>query len=111
MTVSILSKVLLLASLISSITASRAGNSAGAWNSISDLQPLLSSAAEIFYPGSVGYTNATTRWSADTKPGLDVIVKVATEEDVQATVGSRSPFMLSHLSFRASNFRSQNFNY
>ncbi|KAL9036477.1 MAG: hypothetical protein Q9214_006114, partial [Letrouitia sp. 1 TL-2023] len=51
-----------------------------------DLKPLLSSAAKIYYPGSVGFTNATTRWSADTKPGLDVIVKVASEKDVQATI-------------------------
>ena len=83
MAVSYLSRAIFLASIVSSIAASLAGNLT------TGLRPLLSSAAEIYYPGSVGYTNATTRWSADTKPGLDVIVKVASEEDVQATV---SPF-------------------
>lgn len=74
--------VISLGSLLSSSIASRAGNITN------DLQPLLSSAAEIYYPGSVGYINVTTRWSAAIKPGLDVIIKVASEEDVQATVSS-----------------------
>lgn len=69
-----------LASLISGIAASPVGTLAN------DLKPLLSSAAEIYYTGSVGYVNATTRWSAETKPGLDAIVKIASEKDVQATV-------------------------
>lgn len=112
MTFSIISKVLFLASFLSSITASpardytryhnEARNSTGALNGTNDLQPLLSSAAEIYYPGSVGYINATTRWSADTKPGLDVIVKVATEEDVQATVSSFFFFSSSFIPTRIS---------
>ena len=88
MMVPILLTVLSLASLIGSGAASSAKSSPRVGKSFKDLQPLLSSAAEIYRPGSEGYINVTTRWSADTKPGLDVIVKVASEEDVQATVSS-----------------------
>ena len=49
-----------------------------------DLQ--LSPNAQVYLPGSEGFTNATTRWSEASKPGFDVIVKPATEEDVQQTV-------------------------
>jgi hypothetical protein len=80
MMVSYLLAVTSLAGLISSSIAFQAGDSSH------DLQPSLSSAAEIYYPGSEGYIDAATRFSADIKPDLDVIVKVASEEDVQATV-------------------------
>lgn len=53
-----------------------------------DLRPLLSQNAAIWYPGSEGFSNATNRWSADTSPGIDVVVSVAAEKDVQATVSS-----------------------
>lgn len=53
-----------------------------------DLKPLLSPNAAIWYPGSEGYTNATNRWSSDTNPGFDVVVAVAAEKDVQATVSA-----------------------
>jgi hypothetical protein len=46
----------------------------------------LSALAEIYYPGSEEFTNATTRWGAGQTPHYDMIVKVATEEDVQETV-------------------------
>ena len=93
-----------LTGLISSSAASSAGSSPRVGNSFNDLQPLLSSAAEIYRPGSEGYINVTTRWSADTKPGLDVIVKVASEEDVQATVSSlRRPMLFEPLSRVPSN--------
>lgn len=105
MAVSYLLRAMFLASLISSIAASLAGKLAN------DLQPLLSSAAEIYYPGSVGYTNATTRWSADIKPGLDVIVKVASEEDVQTTVSPHlHPCSLS-LPISNSAFEAEAFNH
>ena len=55
-----------------------------------DLKPLLSPNAAIWYPGSTGYANATNRWSADTNPGLDVVVMVKAEKDVQATVSSNA---------------------
>jgi len=51
-----------------------------------DLQPLLSDAAEVYFPGSEGFANATYRWSAAVRPHFDVIVKVKTEEDVRQTV-------------------------
>ena len=88
MIVTILLTIVTLASLINSGAASQVGSSTNAAKKFNDLQPLLSSAAKIYYPGSEGYTNVTTRWSADTTPGLDVIVKVASEVDVQATVSS-----------------------
>ncbi|APA15090.1 hypothetical protein sscle_14g098600 [Sclerotinia sclerotiorum 1980 UF-70] len=80
MDISTLSKSILSVALTSNITTSIATNFTY------DLQPLLSSSAEIYYPGSEGYINATTRWDAYTKPGLDVVVKVACEEDVQETI-------------------------
>lgn len=46
----------------------------------------LSKGAEVFLPGSSGYTNATTRWSAAVRPDLDAVVKVRTEEDIQKVV-------------------------
>lgn len=46
----------------------------------------LSKAAEVFYPGSEGFVNATLRWGAAQTPQYDMIVKVATEADVQKTV-------------------------
>lgn len=50
------------------------------------LGPLLSSNAEIYLPGSEGYANGTIRWSSLDQPDIAVVVKVATEGDVQQTV-------------------------
>ena len=69
-----------------------------------DLKPLLSPNAAIWYPGSEGYATATNRWSADTNPGLDVVVKVAGEKDVQATVSSIIPLTPSRLSVLIPDF-------
>lgn len=52
------------------------------------LQPILSADAQIYLPGSDGYNNATTRWASAVKPGIDVVVKVASEVDVQQTASS-----------------------
>lgn len=93
----ILLTVTALAILISSSMVSRAGSSTKTDNSFNDLRKLLSSAAEIYRPGSEGYINVTTRWSADAKPGLDVVVKVASEEDVQTTVSSLLSLILSEI--------------
>lgn len=109
MIVPFLLTVLSLTGLISSSAASSAGNSPRVDNSFNDLQPLLSSAAKIYRPGTEGYINVTARWSADTKPGLDVIVKVASEEDVKATVSSLSRPMLSEPSSRVPTLGVQNF--
>ncbi|KAF1960484.1 FAD-binding domain-containing protein [Byssothecium circinans] len=48
--------------------------------------PTLSQDAQIYFPGSEGFANATLRWSAAIKPGFDAIVRVATEEDIQHTI-------------------------
>lgn len=71
---------LLLAAFLATLVSAVIGNLT------SDLSPKLSEGAEIYYPGSTAYKTATTRWSASIKPGLDAIVKVASEEDIQATV-------------------------
>jgi len=46
----------------------------------------LSQLAEVYLPGSEEFANATVRWGAGQTPHYDMIVKVATEEDVQETV-------------------------
>ncbi|KAF2471875.1 FAD-binding domain-containing protein [Lindgomyces ingoldianus] len=51
-----------------------------------DLGPLLSQEAQIYLPGSEGFSNATTRWSAAARPDFKAIVKVKTEADVQHTI-------------------------
>lgn len=56
--------------------------------SLDDLKPLLSDQASIYLPGSSEYAEATLRWDASTQPGLDAVVNVATESDVQRTVRS-----------------------
>lgn len=50
--------------------------------------------AEVYYPGSEQFINASARWSAAQIPQYDMIVKVATEEDVQKTVRSTSLLQL-----------------
>lgn len=46
----------------------------------------LSSTAKIYFPGSSGFTNATTRWSALEEPKVNVVVVPGTENDVAETV-------------------------
>jgi hypothetical protein len=46
----------------------------------------LSELAEVYLPGSEEFANATVRWGAGQTPHYDMIVKVATEEDVQEAV-------------------------
>lgn len=72
-------KALLAASVISTVAALPA-------ESTDALKLKLSPSAAIYFPGSDGYKTATTRWSGETQPGLDLVVKVASEADVQATV-------------------------
>jgi len=48
----------------------------------------LSHKAEVYYPGSEKFINASTRWSAVITPSFYAIVRVASEEDVQETVRS-----------------------
>lgn len=49
------------------------------------LGPLLSKDATVFLPGTTGFANGTETLAAK-KPQLDLLVKVATAEDVQTTV-------------------------
>lgn len=49
------------------------------------LGPLLSPGAEIVFPGSTDFLTLTSTVDAK-KPQMDVVVKVATEQDVQRTV-------------------------
>lgn len=52
---------------------------------LSSLRSMLSGDAEIYFPGSEGFTNGTLTLAAK-KPQLDALVRVATEEDVRNTV-------------------------
>ena len=51
-----------------------------------NLEPHLSQSARLFLPGSEGFINATTRWSAAARPDFKAIVEVKTEGDVQHVV-------------------------
>ena len=53
---------------------------------LDDFASSLSELAEVYYPGSEEFANATIRWGAGQTPHYDMIVKVATEEDVQEAV-------------------------
>ncbi|KAF1850365.1 FAD-binding domain-containing protein [Cucurbitaria berberidis CBS 394.84] len=46
----------------------------------------LDSKAVVYYPGSEQFIQASARWSASQTPHYEMIVKVATEEDVQKTI-------------------------
>jgi hypothetical protein len=51
------------------------------------LGPLLSAEATIAFPGSAGFLAATDRDNEQNPPTYAVVVEVATESDVQETVG------------------------
>jgi hypothetical protein len=52
----------------------------------STLGPHLSSKAQIHLPGSAGFNTSTDRWNSYITPTFAVVVEVATEADVQATI-------------------------
>jgi hypothetical protein len=52
----------------------------------STLGPQLSASAQIYLPGSAGFNTSTERWNSHITPTFAVVVKVATEADVQATI-------------------------
>jgi hypothetical protein len=52
------------------------------------LPSCLSAGAEVYYPRSEEFANSTLRWSAGQTPQYDIVVKVATEKDVQETVNA-----------------------
>lgn len=56
------------------------------------LSSKVSQGARVYLPDSVGYANATTRWSAAEHPDFAVVVAPATSEDVAATVRPYYPF-------------------
>jgi hypothetical protein len=45
----------------------------------------LSRSAMLYFPGSSGFMNATTRWSALAEPKVNVVVVPGTETDVVET--------------------------
>jgi hypothetical protein len=52
----------------------------------STLGPQLSPNAQIHLPGSAGFNTSTERWNSHITPTFAVVVEVATEADVQATI-------------------------
>jgi len=57
------------------------------WNNItSQLGPLLSPNASIYFPGSDGFERGAYRWQAWSSPTIDVVVHVVTESDVEQAV-------------------------
>ena len=83
----------LMACVVTALPSSNSSNGA-----LELFESSLSEAAEIYYPGSAGFANATIRWGAGQTPHYDMIVKVATEEDVQEAV---SNFILQHIRISA----------
>lgn len=55
-------------------------------NGYDGLAAVLSVDADIYYPNSTGFSNATTRWSVGYNPKPNVVVVPATADDVAATV-------------------------
>lgn len=52
----------------------------------STLGPQLSTTAQIHIPGSAGFNTSKERWNSHITPTFAVVVEVATEADVQATI-------------------------
>lgn len=50
------------------------------------LGPQLSTNAQIHLPGSASFNTSTERWNSHITPTFAVVVEVATEADVQATI-------------------------
>lgn len=46
----------------------------------------LSHTAKVYYPGSSGFKNITTRWSVLEEPKVNIVVVPGTENDVAETV-------------------------
>ena len=57
-------------------------------NDVQELQSLLSPHAKIILPSESSFADATSRWSALDAPEPNVVVLVATEKDVAATVNT-----------------------
>ncbi|KAJ5233168.1 hypothetical protein N7468_006124 [Penicillium chermesinum] len=63
-----------------------AGSSSPGGNDLQNLKQQLSSCASVYYPGSTGFENATTRWSVLDEPKVNVVVSPCTENDVAEAV-------------------------
>lgn len=57
----------------------------------SQLQSQLSSGAQIYYPNTTAFDDATVRWSALDEPSPNVVVVPGTENDVSVTVNFEPP--------------------
>ncbi|TGJ83285.1 hypothetical protein E0Z10_g5504 [Xylaria hypoxylon] len=76
-----------------SISAVCQNNAAAQWlsplctrNNSAALANRLSSGALIYSPGSDGFIQATSRWSAYETPGIDLVVVPSVEDDVAQTI-------------------------
>jgi hypothetical protein len=56
-----------------------------------ELRQRLSPGAKVYLPRSNGFESATDRWIPWENPSFDVVVEVATEEDVGQTVSRGEP--------------------
>jgi len=81
-----LSKVQLAANVLMGCLATTLPSSNSSDGALEVFESSLNDLAEVYYPGSEEFNNATIRWGAGQTPHYDMIVKVATEEDVQAAV-------------------------
>ncbi|KAI0182686.1 hypothetical protein EV127DRAFT_465415 [Xylaria flabelliformis] len=55
-------------------------------NATAELASRLSANAQIYFPGSDGFTEATIRWSSFEAPGINLVVVPSVEHDVAETV-------------------------
>ncbi|KAJ5289467.1 Acyl-CoA N-acyltransferase [Penicillium atrosanguineum] len=59
----------------------------------------LSDTAKIYYPGSSGFKNITTRWSVLEEPKVNLVVVPGTEDDVAETVKFANKMQLPFLAY------------
>ncbi|KAI1734955.1 putative FAD-dependent oxygenase [Xylaria scruposa] len=55
-------------------------------NATAELASRLSANAQIYFPGSDGFAEATSRWSSFKAPGINLVVVPSVEHDVSETV-------------------------
>ena len=68
-------------------TASQQIPRSSSWESdLKSLSGRLSNTSQVYFPGSSGFTNATTRWSVLDEPEVNVVVVPGTENDVAEIV-------------------------
>lgn len=68
-------------------TASQQIPRSSSWESdLKSLSGRLSNTSQVYFPGSSGFINATTRWSVLDEPEVNVVVVPGTENDVAEIV-------------------------